>query len=139
MLQPQRIQKEKLILREKKKAPRKPLSPYIFFSQEKRKEIKKSEEGSNLTAKQIMKMVSKRWQEIKDQKEQTEKYEYLSLRDREAYTELKRFWDGHNHQEQLKPPSKRRQASIVIGGGGSSPASLATTVPNGGNRNCATL
>ena len=58
------LEKEKLILREKKKAPRKPLSPYIFFSQEKRKEIKKSEEGSNLgsnlTAKQIMKMVSKR-------------------------------------------------------------------------------
>ena len=62
-----------------------------------------------------MKLVSKRWQEIKDQKEATEKYEYLSLRDREAYTELKRFWDSHNHQDQLKPPSKRRQLSIVGG------------------------
>ena len=87
------LEKEKLILREKKKAPRKPLSPYIFFSQEKRKEIKKSEEGSNLTAKQIMKMVSKRWQEIKDDKSATERYEYMSIRDREAYSDLRVYWD----------------------------------------------
>lgn len=87
------LEKEKQILREKKKAPRKPLSPYIFFSQEKRKEIKKSQEGSNLTAKQIMKMVSKRWQEIKDDKSATERYEYMSIRDREAYSDLRVYWD----------------------------------------------
>lgn len=87
------IEKEKQILREKKKAPRKPLSPYIFFSQEKRKEIKKSEEGHNLTAKQIMKMVSKRWQEMKDDKSATERYEYMSIRDREAYSDLRIYWD----------------------------------------------
>ena len=45
-----------------------------------------------------MKLVSKRWQEIKDTKEQTEKYEYFSLRDREAYTELKHFWHSLSHQ-----------------------------------------
>ena len=69
------------------------MSPYIFFSQEKRKEIKKSEEGSNLTAKQIMKMVSKRWQEMKDDKSATERYEYMSIRDREAYSDLRIYWD----------------------------------------------
>jgi hypothetical protein len=34
------LEKEKQVLRDKKKAPRKPLSPFVFFSQEKRKEIK---------------------------------------------------------------------------------------------------
>ena len=80
------------------KPPRKPLSPYIFFSQEKRKEIRKQSGNGHLNAKQVMKLVSKRWQEIKDLKAETEKYEYFSLRDREAYTELKRFWDSLSHQ-----------------------------------------
>ena len=74
---------------EKNRPPRKPLSPYIFFSQEKRKEIKAQK---NLSAKQIMKMVSKHWQDVKENKEITEKYEYLSLRDRELYAVLRKFW-----------------------------------------------
>lgn len=52
------IEEEKAKLLEKNRPPRKPLSPYIFFSQEKRKEIKAQK---NLSAKQIMKMVSKHW------------------------------------------------------------------------------
>lgn len=40
-----------------------------------------------------MKLVSKKWQEVKDDKNITEMYEYLSLRDREAYSELKKYWD----------------------------------------------
>ena len=32
-----------------------------------------------------MKLVSKNWQDLKEDRAQTEKYEYLSLRDREAY------------------------------------------------------
>lgn len=40
-----------------------------------------------------MKLVSKKWQEIKDEKEETDKYQYLSLRDREAYVILKRYWE----------------------------------------------
>ena len=40
--------------------------------------------------------------------EQTEKYEYFSLRDREAYTELKHFWDGNCHQQEQRLPTKRR-------------------------------
>ena len=41
-----------------------------------------------------MKLVSKYWQEIKDDKSQIEKYEYLSIRDREVYADLRRFWDN---------------------------------------------
>ena len=37
-------------------------------------------------------MVSKRWQDIKDDKLATERYEYMSLRDREAYSDLCAFW-----------------------------------------------
>ena len=39
-----------------------------------------------------MKLVSKSWQEIKDDKNITEKYEYLSLRDRELYASLRKCW-----------------------------------------------
>ena len=39
-----------------------------------------------------MKMVSKRRQDIKDDKLATERYEYMSLRDREAYSDLCAFW-----------------------------------------------
>ena len=37
-------------------------------------------------------MVSKHWQDVKDDKNITEKYEYLSLRDRELYAVLRKFW-----------------------------------------------
>lgn len=47
----------------------------------------------DVTAKQIMKLVSKKWQEIKDDKEQIEKYEYLSLKDREAYSVLRTYYN----------------------------------------------
>ena len=40
-----------------------------------------------------MKLVSKKWQEIKDDKEQIEKYEYLSLKDREAYSVLRTYYN----------------------------------------------
>ena len=40
-----------------------------------------------------MKLVSKYWQEIKDNKELIEKYDYLSLRDREAYSILKKYYN----------------------------------------------
>lgn len=85
------MEKEKEKLEAKKKPPRKPLSPYIFFSQEQRKEIKNQQK--NVTAKQIMKLVSKKWQEIKDNKELIEKYEYLSLKDREAYSILRTYYN----------------------------------------------
>ena len=88
------LAEEKKKIFEKKKPPRKPLSPYIFFSQEKRKEIKK--QRKDLSAKQIMKMVSKSWQDIRespDCRELTEKFEYLSIRDREVFSLLKEYWD----------------------------------------------
>ena len=46
------IESEKEKIDKNKKAPRKPLSPYIFFSQEMRKTIKKE---NNMSAKAIMK------------------------------------------------------------------------------------
>lgn len=89
------VEKEKEKIIESKKQPRKPLSPYIFFSQEKRKQIKQE---NNMSAKAIMKQVSKCWQDIKNDKAQTEKYEYLSLRDREAYAILCKFVAGRKKE-----------------------------------------
>ena len=89
------IEEEKRKIQSTKKQPRKPLSPYIFFSQEKRKEIKRN---NKVSAKAIMKQVSKCWQDIKNDKIRTEKYEYLSLRDREAYAILVRFIQENKNQ-----------------------------------------
>ncbi len=56
-----------------------------------------------------MKLVSRRWQEIKEDKAATERFEYLSLRDREAYSELKKFWDHQNQPEVPKSQRKSRK------------------------------
>ena len=60
-----------------------------------------------------MKLVSKKWQELKDNKEVAEMYEYLSLRDREAYAELKKYWDSVCNREEKpqKPNRSKRLAS----------------------------
>ena len=58
-----------------------------------------------------MKLVSRRWQEIKEDKAATERFEYLSLRDREAYSELKKFWDHQNQSEVPKSQRKSRKLS----------------------------
>ena len=47
-----------------------------------------------------MKLVSKKWQEIRVNQEMIEKYEYLSLRDREAYAILRDF---HNNLKTSEP------------------------------------
>jgi len=61
--------------------PRKPLSPYIYFSQEKRKELKI--EHPDWTSAQIMKHVSILWQRLP--KEQKEEFDKFSRQDRERY------------------------------------------------------
>lgn len=83
------IEDEKKKVAENMKPPRKPLSPYLFFSQERRKVIK--QQKPELNAKQIMRIVSKEWQEISEERHK-EMYEYLSLRDRELYDVLCKYW-----------------------------------------------
>lgn len=83
------IEEEKKKVEENMKPPRKPLSPYLFFSQERRKVIK--QQKPELNAKQIMRIVSKEWQEISEERHK-EMYEYLSLRDRELYDTLCKYW-----------------------------------------------
>lgn len=57
-----------------------------------------------------MKLVSKKWQEVKDDKHVTEMYEYLSLRDREAYSELKKYWDKISNSDTILKPQKAERA-----------------------------
>ena len=47
-----------------------------------------------------MKLVSKSWIDIKDKKELTERYEYFSLRDREAYVILRSYWESLTSTEE---------------------------------------
>jgi hypothetical protein len=59
-----------------------------------------------------MKLVSKYWQEIKDNKEMIEKYEYLSLRDREAYSILRRYYTDLPGQNMPQVPDDGIAANI---------------------------
>lgn len=59
-----------------------------------------------------MKLVSKYWQEIKDNKEMIEKYEYLSLRDREAYSILRRFYSDMPGQAIAQPSDNGIAAGV---------------------------
>lgn len=63
------------------KGPRRPLSPYIFFSQEKRKELKK--EHPEWNSSQIMKQVSILWQKMSP--EEKRDFQEQSKKDRERY------------------------------------------------------
>jgi hypothetical protein len=63
------------------KGPRRPLSPYIFFSQEKRKELKK--EHPEWNSQQIMKMVSSLWQKMSN--EDKTNFQEQSKLDRDRY------------------------------------------------------
>ncbi|MFS8159520.1 MAG: HMG-box domain-containing protein [Candidatus Roizmanbacteria bacterium] len=63
------------------KGPRRPLSPYIFFSQEKRKELKK--QNPDWSSGQIMKQVSILWQKMSNEEKQ--KFQELSKEDRNRY------------------------------------------------------
>jgi len=59
-----------------------------------------------------MKQVSKCWQDIKDDKAQTEKYEYLSLRDREAYSLLCQYCSTLKKENNRKQSDDERLTSL---------------------------
>lgn len=61
--------------------PKKPLSPYIFFSQEFREIIR--QRFSSLNSLQIMKAVSFKWQSLS--KEQKDPFERASTEDKQRY------------------------------------------------------
>ena len=63
------------------KCPRRPLSPYLFFSQIQRKQVRRENPGWNPT--KVMKLVSSLWQKLS--KEEKLKYEDQSMKDRERY------------------------------------------------------
>ncbi len=46
-------------------APKRPLSPFIFFSQEARREIKK--DNPSLNSKQVMKIVQRNWRQLTEE------------------------------------------------------------------------
>ena len=70
-------------------APKRPLSPFIFFSQEARKEIKK--DNPNFNSKQVMKQVQRRWQSLT--KEEQGRYRCQSNLNRAEYETKKRKFE----------------------------------------------
>lgn len=63
------------------KGVKSPLSPYIFFSQECRKELKK--QNPSLLSKQIMKILSKQWKSTP--LEDKQKYIYFAQLDKQRF------------------------------------------------------
>lgn len=70
-------------------APKRPLSPFIFYSQEARRKIK--QENPTLHSKQIMKQVQRSWREMSEQ--QKAYYKEQSKTNRSEYDEKRRSHD----------------------------------------------
>lgn len=87
-----------------KRVPRRPLSPYIFFSQEKRKELKRQHPGWN--SGQIMKQVSLLWQRMPPQAKLD--FQEQSKKDRERY-EMQR----HEFAEKKSMSEEQELRSVV--------------------------
>ena len=70
-------------------APKRPLSPFIFYSQDARRIIKK--ENPSLHSKQIMKQVQKNWRAMSE--EEKDYYKEQSRINRTEYDERKKVFD----------------------------------------------
>ncbi|CDW74415.1 non-histone chromosomal protein 6 [Stylonychia lemnae] len=81
--------------------PKRPLSPYIFFSQERRKILKQIHPG--WSTKQIMRVVSQQWNRLAD--DQKAQYKVMSDSDR------KRF-DDEKKQQRQSTRGKRKKGQI---------------------------
>ena len=89
-----------------KNAPKNASGPYIFFCKEERENVKK--EMPDLTAKEIMTELGKRWKEIKDTDE-VEKYKKMAEEDKVRYTEeMKNYIPSDEEEEKTKKPRKQR-------------------------------
>ena len=71
-------------------APKRPLSPFIFYSQDARRIIKKENPGMH--SKLIMKQVQKNWRAMTE--EQKEYYKEQSKQNRNEYEERRRTFEG---------------------------------------------
>lgn len=70
-------------------APKRPLSPFIFYSQEARRTLKKNYPDKH--AKEIMKMVQNNWKRMSEQQKQY--YKEQSKQNRSQYDEKRRAFD----------------------------------------------
>ena len=71
-------------------APKRPLSPFIFYSQDARRIIKKDNPGMH--SKLIMKQVQKNWRAMSE--DQKEYYKEQSKQNRNEYEERRRTFEG---------------------------------------------
>eukprot|EP00347_Sterkiella_histriomuscorum_P019545 403341223 len=78
--------------------PKRPLSPYIFFSQEQRKILKGTH--PNWSTKQIMRVVSTKWKQMSD--DQKNGYKVLSDSDRRRFDQEKKLQKGSKRRKKGK-------------------------------------
>ena len=76
-------------------APKRPLSPFIFYSQDARRLIKKT--NPQLHSKQIMKIVQKNWRQMSEVEK--ERYKDQSKVNRNQYEEKRREFDSIKMQD----------------------------------------
>jgi len=89
-----------------KNAPKNASGPYIFFCKEEREAIK--EEMPNLTAKEIMTELGKRWKDIKDTKK-AEKYKKMAEEDKVRYAEeMKTYVPSEEEEEKTRKPRAKK-------------------------------
>ncbi|GAA5891480.1 hypothetical protein JCM8208_007297 [Rhodotorula glutinis] len=84
-------------------APKRPLSAYMHFSQDKRSEVK--EENPDVTFGEIGKLLGAKWKEATD--DEKKPYQAKAEADKERYEKEKSAYDEEN-PDQAKPASKKK-------------------------------
>ena len=89
-----------------KNAPKNALSAYNFFCKEEREKVK--EQMSNLTSKEIMAELGKRWKEIKDT-DAADKYKKMAEEDKTRYSEdMKTYVPAEDKEEKTRKPRAKK-------------------------------
>ncbi len=93
-------------------APKKPSTAYLFFSNDKRNELK--EQGLSFT--EIGEKLGELWKAVSD--EEKKKYEALAAKDKERYTEeMSKYVPAPGFETKPKKESKKRPHEEADGGG----------------------
>jgi len=105
---PKEISIDNMEIKEKKVGPKKPLSSYLYFSKEVRKEITESNKGVN--SKDISKIIGKKWTSLGSTEKK--KYEDMAAVDNERYLKEVKETSG---PEVEKKPSKTNAYRVFCG------------------------
>ena len=103
-----KLKKTRISSKKDKNAPKNPISSYIYFTMEKRSEVKES--NPDMSAREITKELGRMWKEEFADENDRKKWIELAEQDKERYTQEKENWIPN--EEESGEQSKRKKMRI---------------------------